>query len=45
MSCAPFEAEVVEEFAGRLSSSRRTALRAHVRSCARCRASRAWHPR
>ncbi len=38
MSCAPFEAEVVEEFAGRLSPSRRAALRAHVRSCARCRA-------
>jgi hypothetical protein len=38
MSCAPFEAEVVEEFAGRLTASRRTALRVHVRSCARCRA-------
>jgi hypothetical protein len=38
MSCAPFEAEVVDEFAGRLSAARRMALRAHVRSCARCRA-------
>lgn len=38
MSCAPFEAEVVEEFAGRLSASRRAALRAHVRQCAACRA-------
>lgn len=38
MSCAPFEAELVEEFAGRLPAARRVALRAHVRGCVHCRA-------